>query len=51
VNFKESPMAEILFAGGEPDLPEAETPERSDENVQASADQKAGASADPLEAL
>ncbi len=49
-NFKGSPMAEILFAGGEPDLPGAETPERSEENQQAAADATAGATTndDPL---
>jgi hypothetical protein len=47
-NFVGSPVAELLFAGGEPDLPGAETPERSEENKQATADHKAGAAADPL---
>lgn len=48
INFQGSPMAEILFAGGEPDLPGGETTERSEANQQASADAKAGAAEDPL---
>lgn len=49
-NFAGSPIAELLFAGGEPDLGEhgASKPERTEANVQASADAKAGAAADPL---
>jgi hypothetical protein len=49
-NFAGSPVAELLFAGGEPDLSagSAETPARTEENKQASADAKAGADADPL---
>lgn len=47
-NYAGSPMQEILFAGGEPDIPASEAPERSEENKQASADAKAGAAADPL---
>jgi hypothetical protein len=48
LNFKGSPAAEILFAGGEPDLPESETPERDPLAVQAGIEAKAGAAADPL---
>jgi hypothetical protein len=40
-NFKGSPVGELLFAGGEPDLPDAEQPERRPAN-------DAGASGDPL---
>jgi len=49
-NFAGSPIAELLFAGGEVDLGEAkaETPARTDEAKEASADAKAGADADPL---
>jgi hypothetical protein len=48
-NFKGSPIAEILFAGGtEPDLPNSEAPERSEENKQAGTEADAGAAADPL---
>jgi hypothetical protein len=54
-NYKGSPMADLLGDDGDPlgdiDLSaggDPEQPERSDENKQASADQKAGASADPL---
>lgn len=46
-NWEGSPMQEILFAGAV-DTPEADKPVRTEENVQASADAKAGASADPL---
>lgn len=50
VNFPGSPIAELLFAGGEPDLgaASASKPERSEANKQASAEAKAGAAADPL---
>jgi len=50
VNFQGSPICQVLFdQGGEViDLPTAAKPERTEENVQATADAKAGASADPL---
>lgn len=49
-NFSGSAIHELLFAGGEPDLSAgaASKPERSEENIQKSADAKAGAEADPL---
>lgn len=47
-NFKTSPLAELIFAGGIPDLPDSEQPARSDADVDAAADAKAGADADPL---
>lgn len=48
-NFTGSPLAELLFAGGEePDLPASEAPERTEADKQASVEQKAGADADPL---
>lgn len=47
-NFKGSPIAELLFAGGTPDIPDAEAPPRTEADVQASAERAAGASADPL---
>jgi hypothetical protein len=50
-NFPGSPIAELLFAGGAIDLPEAEKPARKSADVQASADAKAGADADPLAGL
>lgn len=43
-----SPMQELLFSGGEPNIPNSAAPERSEENKQASADASAGASGDPL---
>lgn len=50
LNWSTSPMAAILAAGGEPDLPGAEAPARSEEDQQAGAEADAGASADPLAA-
>lgn len=47
-NFSGSPIAEILFAGGTPDIPEAEAPPRAEAVVQAAQDAKTGADADPL---
>jgi len=47
-NFADSPLAEILLAGGEPDVGAAETPERSEANQEAAKDADAGAAADPL---
>ena len=47
-NFAGSPMAELLFAGGEPELPEAEKPARTEAAKEAVKDAKAGAAADPL---
>jgi hypothetical protein len=51
INFKDSPIGQIVGAGGEPDLPDAEKTERSEANIEASKDAKAGASADPLAGL
>ncbi len=48
-NFAGSPMAEILFAGGEVDLGDAEKADRSDEDKEAVVDaKKKAAPADPL---
>lgn len=51
INWQGSPMQEILFAGGDVATPEAAKPERTEENMQASADAKAGAAADPLDEI
>jgi hypothetical protein len=50
-NFQGSPIAEILFAGGEePDLPESEAPERTDDAKQAGVEKDAGAANDGADA-
>jgi len=51
-NFADSPVGQMLFAGGAPDLPGAEQPERKPEDVQAGVEAKAAANSnntDPLE--
>lgn len=51
-NFQGSPIAELLFSqGATPDLGDAEAPERSEVDVEAGKDKKAGAAADPLEGV
>jgi len=47
-NFAGSVIAELLFAGGTPDVPEAEAPARVAAVAQAAQDAKVGAAADPL---
>lgn len=48
VNFPGSPIANILGGGDELGIPDAEQPERSEEDKQAVVEHKAGAAADPL---
>ena len=52
-NFQGSPICEVLFGQGAEviNIETATKPVRTEENVQASADAKAGASADPLAAV
>lgn len=51
-NFSGSPMAELLFAGGVPDIGDIQTHERKDEDVEKLNDTKAGVvDADPLEGV
>jgi hypothetical protein len=48
LNWQDSPMAQLLFAGVEPDLPASEQPERTEEAKQAAVEADAGAAGDPL---
>lgn len=51
-NFAGSAIADLLFAGlAEPDLDDAETPDRSDDDIQAGVERKSKAAADPLEGV
>lgn len=50
-NFAGSPIAELLLSDGLPDLGDAEQPNRSEADKEASADKKAGAAVDPLESV